>query len=136
MSAAAVYAACRVAGQPQTLADIAPVARVERARIENAYGVLNRELNLPAKPPEPAEFVPRLVSELGLPAAVERRARTLLDDRGAGGGSSPSGVAGGAVLVAAADCGERARFAQTDVAEAAGVTTSTLRTHRDALRRD
>jgi transcription initiation factor TFIIB len=138
MSAAAVYAVCRITGQPQTLADIAPVARVEQSRVENAYGVLNRELQLPARPPEPTAYVPRLVSALELPAAVERRARALLDERAdaIGVGASPPGVAGGAILVAATDCGERGRLTQSALADAAGVTPATLRTHRDALRRD
>ena len=43
MSAAAVYAVCQVTGQPQTFADIAPVARVPRSKVEHAYGVLNRQ---------------------------------------------------------------------------------------------
>jgi transcription initiation factor TFIIB len=136
MSAAVVYAVCRITGQPQTLADMAPVARVDRSTVANAYGVLNRELELPAQPPEPTAYLPRLVSALGLPPAVERQARALLTERAdaTGVGASPPGVAGGAILVAAADCGERGRFTQAALADAAGVTPVTLRTHRDALR--
>jgi len=70
MSAAAVYAVCRVTGQPQTLADIGAVARVPRSKVEHAYGVL---------------------------------------------------------------VGEHQRFTQAALAEVAGVTTATLRSHRDAL---
>ena len=136
MSAAAVYAVCRVTGQPQTLADVAPVARVPQSKVENAYGVLNRQLGLPARPREPAAFLPRLVSALELPASVERQARELLNDRpvsGRGAGAKPVGVAAGAILVAAESVGEHRRFTQADLAEVAGVTTATLRSHRDAL---
>ena len=136
MSAAAVYAVCRVTGQPQTLADIGAVARVPRSKVEHAYGVLNRQLGLPARPREPAAFLPRLVSALDLPASVERRARELLNDRPMserGAGAKPVGVAGGAVLAAAELVGEHQRFTQAALAEVAGVTTATLRSHRDAL---
>lgn len=136
VSAAAVYAACRVTGTPRTLDDVTPLARVSRSKVATAYGMLNYELQLPAKPRKPAVFLPRLISALGLPERVERRARDVLAQRGEGGGTgaNPVGVAGGALLLAAADCEERGRFTQADLAEVAGVSPMTLRKHRDALR--
>ncbi|QZY04146.1 transcription initiation factor IIB family protein [Halobaculum roseum] len=135
MSAAAVYAACRCTGRPETRGDVSRVAQVSRARVDNAYTSLNRELGLPVPPREPATFLPKLVSALELPRAVERRARDVLDASPSvvGTAGHPQGIAGGAILVAARELNVRDRFSQAELATAADVTPVTLRKHRNAL---
>ncbi len=137
MAGASVYAVCRCTGRPETLADITRVSRIDRQRIRTAYRALNTELGLPAAPRTPETFLPKVVSALGLPPAVERRARRLLAQAGdatTAGGGNPAGIAGGAVLVAASAVGVRQQFTQQEVAQIVDVTPVTLRSHRNALR--
>ncbi|WP_321167921.1 hypothetical protein [Halobaculum saliterrae] len=103
--------------------------------MSNAYTVLNRELGLPVPPREPATFLPKLVSALDLPRAVERRARDILHASPSvvETSANPSGIAGGAILVAARELNVRDRFSQAELATAADVTPVTLRKHRNAL---
>ncbi|WP_284032496.1 transcription initiation factor IIB [Halobaculum lipolyticum] len=137
MAGAAVYGVCRCTARSETLGDIVEVSRAERRQIRTAYRTLNTELGLPAAPRTPETFLPKLVSALDLPQAVERRARRLLataDDATIASGGNPAGIAGGAILVAASEVGVREHFTQKAVASLADVTPLTVRTHRDALR--
>ena len=136
MAAAAVYATCRCRGRPETRVEITRFSRVSDTRVRNAYRVLNTELGLPAVPRSPATFLPKLVSALDLPQAVERRAQAILEadpDSDGGSGANPIGIAGGALLIAATDLGVREEFTQRELAHAADVTPVTLRGHRDSL---
>ncbi len=134
MAAGSVYATCRCDGRPQTLADIAAVARVDKSTLRNAYGVLNRELGLPAPPLAPSRFLPRFWSALDFSGAVEQQAAALLEQDGTPEttGSMPAAVAAGAVLVAAGEVWSRS-FSQADLAEVADVSVPTVRRYRDEL---
>jgi transcription initiation factor TFIIB len=128
MAAASVHAACRCAGLPRTLEEIAEVAPVGHRRIRNAYGVLNRELDLPAVPMTPAEYVPRLVSELDLSPATRQRAldiARLSSEAGVGNGCRPTGVAAACVYEAAHAHGER--VTQAALGDLADVSAMTIR---------
>lgn len=135
IAAASVYATCRCDGRPQTIEDIAQVAQVSREKLRNGYGVLNRELGLPATPVDPIRFLPRFVSELDLPKTVERHARAVLEeeDTPETRGSNPAGVAAGALLVGVELANERHRVTQDDVASVADVSIPTVRRYRDEL---
>jgi transcription initiation factor TFIIB len=136
IAAASVYATCRCEGRPQTLEDIAAVAQVSAAKVQNGYSVLNRELGLPAAPIPPERFLPRFVSELGLSRMVEQEARSVLAVEGTPetSGANPAGVAGGALLLGAERANEYRRFTQAELAEVADVSIVTVRNHRDELR--
>lgn len=135
IAAASVYAACRCEGRPQTVEDIGQVAQVSAAKVWHGYDVLNRELELPAIPVAPKQFLPRFVSKLGVSQTVERRARTILaaDETPEVRGANPAGVAAGALLLAAHHEEEVQRFTQADVADISGVSTVTVRRYRDEL---
>ncbi|WP_255152205.1 transcription initiation factor IIB [Halorarius halobius] len=135
IAAASVYAACRCEGRPQTLGDVSRVARASREKVKNGYGVLNRELELPAAPIPPEQYLPRFVSELGLSPGVERVARSVLDrgETPETNGSHPAAVAGGALLVAVQQSADAMRFTQAELAEVADVSIVSLRRYRDEL---
>jgi transcription initiation factor TFIIB len=127
-AAAAVYAVCRSRSIARTVAEVVAVARADEDELRAAYDAMNSDLGLPTGPIDPAEYLPRFATELGLPDDVERRARELLADlqeRDSIGGRQPSGVAV-ACLYAAAKGTEHA-ITQATAAAAAGVTPSTLR---------
>jgi transcription initiation factor TFIIB len=134
IAAAAIYAACRCNGLPRTLEEVARVAAVELSRIENGYRVLNRELELPAKPVTPCSFVTRLASELNVPEQVRHRALELAESGERDGiaiGVQPSGFAAACLYLAGQELGYP--VTQTRLADVAGTSTNTIQSHRDAL---
>lgn len=134
MATASMFGACRCNGQSRHLTDVAPVARVDQSRVENAYGVLNEELGLPTTPVRPTQFVPRLAAKLGCTDAVRRRADALAEqavDAGVTTGVHPAGFAAACLYMAA--CANDAPLTQAAVAAAAEVTVETVRSHRDTL---
>jgi len=135
IAAASVYAGARCLQQPVTLDTVGRVARVTTDRIATAYRTLNAELDLPTEPMGPKSYVPRLVSELQASAHVRRRTERLAETAEAAGitiGSNPVGFAGACIYTAASEAGES--LTQAEVAEAADISTTTLRSNRDALR--
>ncbi|MFB6202556.1 MAG: transcription initiation factor IIB family protein [Halorhabdus sp.] len=135
LTAGSVYAACRRGGYTQTTADVATVARCSGAKVTLGYSVLNRELQLAIEPRTPPEFVPRIASELDCSRETERRARELAKsafEQGIAIGANPAGVAAGCLAVVVED--RDLYVTQADIADAADVSTVTLRKHRDRVR--
>jgi transcription initiation factor TFIIB len=135
MAAASVYAACRCAGHPRTIEEIADRAQTTAEKVRNAYTVLNVELGLPTQTITPEQYVPRYASELNVGRKVERRARELVKraiSEGLANGRNPAGVAGACMLVAAEELDWNPL--QREVAAVAGVTAPTLRKRRDEVR--
>ncbi|MFC6873856.1 transcription initiation factor IIB [Halobellus marinus] len=134
-AAACVYAACRVAGVSRTVAEVVDAAKATEDEQTAAYDAINRELGLPVGPIDPAEYVPRFASRLGLADEVERRAREYVaeaEERGISVGRNPSGVAAACLYTAGRDVG--ADLTQREAAEVADVTPVTLRSTYKQLR--
>jgi len=134
IAAASVYGVCRCNGHSRLLEDVVDAARVEQSRVTNAYKTLNTELGLPAQPVRPSEFIPRLASELEVPAYIRQRARRLAEQSestGVASGVKPSGFAAACLYKAGREEGRW--LTQAEVAEAASVTSTTIRSHRDTL---
>ena len=137
IASASVYAACREDGRIETIDDALGVARVDKVAITNAYNVLNRELGLAVRPRNPAAFVPRLCSELGLDRRVERAACALarrVTSEGVGVGCQPVGVAAGCLAVVIEEDGPA--VTQSKLAKSAGVSIETIRARRDQIREE
>lgn len=135
VAAACLYAASRIDGGALLLSDVARVARVDELRIERAYRNLNRELDLPASPPTPSQYVPQVASAVDCGASVRRAAETFADawqDAYPSKAVNPAGVAAAAVYVASTRLGER--VSRDAVCEAVDVCRPTLRARRDELR--
>ena len=134
IAAASVYGVCRCNGHSRLLDDVVDAARVEQSRVTNAYKTLNTELGLPAQPVRPSEFIPRLASELEVPVYIRQRARRLAEQSestGVASGVKPSGFAAACLYKAGREEGRW--LTQAEVAEAASVTSTTFRSHRDTL---
>ena len=135
IAAASMYAACRCNGLPRTIEEVAAVAAVGSAAIENGYAVLNRELGIPAVPPSPTDFIPRIASAVGISDGTRRLAEEFAEravEEGIGNGCHPGGLAAGCVYAAARSRSERAT--QTELAEVVGVSTVTDRARWEELR--
>ncbi|PGF13891.1 transcription initiation factor IIB [Natrinema sp. CBA1119] len=134
IAAASVYGACRCNGHSRLLDDVVDAARVEQARITNAYKTVNTEFGLPTQPVRPSEFIPRLASELDVPAYIRQRARRLAEQSestGAVSGVKLSGFAAACLYKAGRE--EGWWLTQAEGAAAASVTATTIRSHRDTL---
>ncbi len=123
-----VYAAARQAGVPRSLDEINDVSRVEKDEIARTYRYVIRELGLEVKPADPASYVPRFASSLGLSDEAQHRARELLEnakEKGVHSGKSPVGLAAAAVYAAALLTNEKTT--QAKVSEVADISEVTIR---------
>jgi transcription initiation factor TFIIB len=128
VATASLYAAARQAGVPRSLDEIATVSRVEKMELTRTYRYIVRELGLEVKPADPASYVPRFASDLGLSDETERRARQLLDaarEEGVHSGKSPVGLAAAAIYAAALLTNER--VTQSEVSDVANISEVTIR---------
>ena len=123
-----VYAAARQAGVPRSLDEINDVSRVSKDEIARTYRYVIRELGLEVKPADPASYVPRFASSLGLSDEAQHRARELLEnakEKGVHSGKSPVGLAAAAVYAAALLTNEKTT--QAKVSEVADISEVTIR---------
>ena len=135
VSAAALYAACRQSGVPRTLEEVSRHSRITRKEIGRAYRALVKELKIQPRLPEPADFIPRLVSKLELSPDVERRSRQLLHEveRVELTNAAPISIAAAAVYISSVLMCERRK--QKEVAKAAGLTEVTVRSRYKEISR-
>ena len=127
-AAGAVYATCRLTSVSRTLEEVLTVARASEGELKVAYGVLNRELGLETGPVDPREYLPRFASKLDLPPIVERRAGEHVEtgrEQGLIAGRNPGGFAAACLYAAARELDQR--VTQKEAADAAGITSVTLR---------
>ncbi|WP_232688448.1 transcription initiation factor IIB [Halobacterium zhouii] len=128
VATSALYAAARQANTPRSLDEVANVSRVERDEIARTYRYVARELGLEVAPADPAQYVPRFCSDLGLSEECERRARSLLgsaQQAGITSGKSPVGLAAAAVYAASLLTNER--VTQSAVSDVASISEVTIR---------
>ncbi len=125
---AVIYAACRKAGMPRTLDEIANISGLPKKEIGRAYRAISHELGLKIPLTDPISYVPRYVNALKLSGEAQEKAVGLLRNamrKGLVSGRSPTGVSAAAVYIAGALAGERRT--QKEVADVAGVTEVTIR---------
>ncbi|MHA1732013.1 MAG: transcription initiation factor IIB [Promethearchaeota archaeon] len=128
MTAACIYLACRQCKTPITLSELSDLTKVSPKLIASCCRFVVRRLNLTLKPLNILQYVPKIVSELGLSAGVQEFSNHLLTwtvKRGLLNGRNPSCLAAAAVWAAAQVLGEKCY--QKDIAKVAGVTTVALR---------
>jgi len=126
---AMLYIVCRQYGVPRTLKEIAEVSRSPLKKIRRAYIFLLRKLDIKLAPADPALFIPRFCSELGLSPAIREKAIEIIKrDKGveiATKGWGPIGTAAAAIYIAAIMGGEYRT--EKDIAHVMGTTEITIR---------
>jgi transcription initiation factor TFIIB len=128
MATGSLYAGARQAGVPRTLDELEPVSRVERKEFARAYRYIARELELAMEPTDPAQYVPRVASDLDVPEETEQRAVELLEagkDEAVHSGKNPIGLAAAAIY--AAGRLTNVDVTQHEVADVADVSAVTIR---------
>ena len=134
--AAAVYAACRLMGAPRDLRELEkayPI--VKRKTIAQGYRLLLKHLNLKVPVADPAIYLNKIASKVGLEQETVQEALRILQEahkKGATIGKDPVGMAAAALYMA---CQERNQpITQKDIARAAGVTEVTVRNRFKGLK--
>jgi transcription initiation factor TFIIB len=135
--AAAVYLACRLAGEHVKLDRLAGVLCELEPGLEHrsrngvylearrAFKLLARGLGVNPRPARPEDMLPALASELGLPASAVTEAAKILEAarrRGVHSGKSPRALAAAALYLASGKS-----VTLKNVARAAGITEATVR---------
>ncbi|MCK5390467.1 MAG: transcription initiation factor IIB, partial [Candidatus Thorarchaeota archaeon] len=124
MVGASIYAACRLRKAPRSLEEIARHSRVNRKKIGQHYRLLVEKLQIRMPISDPANYVPRFITELGLPGIVQQKVIEILEmaktNRTLITGRDPRGLAAAAIYIASILTDHR--VTQRDIAMAAGVT--------------
>lgn len=126
--AASIYAACRILKVPRTLDEIADYTKAGRKDVARCYRLLLRHVRLNIPIADPVDFVPRIVSALGLSGVLQRKALEIIQQARRAGltaGKDPAGLAAAAIYIASLQTGERKT--QKEIARAAQVTEVTVR---------
>nr|MDO8100800.1 TFIIB-type zinc ribbon-containing protein [Candidatus Njordarchaeota archaeon] len=126
--AAAVFIACRLAGIPHDIGEISQLAEVKTKNVGRAVRLALGKLEMRLPPPSAKSYVPKYVSDLGLPYEVTSRTIKLLDEAEAKGlatGRDPSCLAGAAIYIAT-KLEERPKT-QVEVAKAVRCSELTIR---------
>ena len=129
MVGASIYAACRLRNAPRSLEEIARHSRVNRKKIGQHYRLLVEKLKIRMPISDPANYVPRFITELNLPGIVQQKVIEILErakeKRTLVTGRDPRGLAAAAIYIASILTDHR--VTQRDIAMAAGVTEVTVR---------
>jgi transcription initiation factor TFIIB len=128
MLSGALYASCRESGAPRTLDEINSVTKVPKREIGRAFRFISRQLGMRILPTDPAEYIPRFASQLGLSGAAVTKALDVLKiakEKELTSGRGPTGVAAAVLYIVSQLMGERRT--QRQVADIAGVTEVTIR---------
>lgn len=133
--AALTYWVLRETKISRPLKEIAKATGTKAKEVAAAYRALRKEGFLHSLPAEPIDFIPRLVSELGLSGEIRNEAIKILKKASATRfveGKNPVVMAATAVYIAA-NMHKVTRVSQKEVANAAGVTEVSIRNHYKEL---
>jgi len=137
ITAASLYAACRLTKTPRSLKEIVNASTRSRKEISRNYRLIQQELILTTPIDDPSKFVSKIASKVRLSQVTENRAIQLLQEASrirAIVGKAPAGLAAAALYIASLIKGEKTT--QRDLAKAADVTEVTVRNRYKRLVRD
>lgn len=138
VASASLLASIKIHRRPLTLEDVRNVSRISpNVSIRSAYGVINRELELPIPPARPIEFLPRILDSLDLQESekneIRQEARSIAIDVEENSliHGSPTGIATGIVDYVA----KRRGFpiTQIEIGDTIDVSPHTVRYNRDKV---
>ncbi len=126
--AASIYAACRRAGMPRTLAEVSKASDVSKKKIGRAYRHITKALKLNLNPTTPSSYIHQFCRKLDLDRRVALKAEEIVEkamEMRITSGKGPTGVAAAAIYIAATMMNQPRT--QKEIAEVAGVTEVTIR---------
>ncbi|WP_420544698.1 transcription initiation factor IIB [Nitrosopumilus sp.] len=135
--AASLYAACRDAETPRTLKDVADAGNLRKKNIAKCYRILHQELDLKMPVVDPIQCVARIASKIGITEKTKRYAVKVLkvaQEHKESAGKDPMSLAAAALYLSCIKNFEDKT--QCNIAEAANVTTITIRNRYKSLKLD
>ena len=139
LAAAALYVACQESKIPRTLNEIAETSQVSVTEVDKSRKSILRQLSIRLSPVASFDFIPRIVSNLGLDGKIQAQATKLArrcERKGITQMCDPRSVAAAAVYIASVRCGKKVpQLAIADVMRLSEVTIrNALRKICDGLR--
>ena len=135
ITAASLYAACRMTQTPRTLREISDQSPIDKKDIARCYRLMLRELNIQMPKPEAQLRVPKIAAKVGVGEKTQQTAVDLLrraTKLKTTAGKDPMGLAAAALYIACVICDEKRT--QKMIADAAGVTEFTIRNRYKGLK--
>jgi transcription initiation factor TFIIB len=135
ISAASLYASCRLTQTPRTLRELSNHSPINKKDIARCYRLLLRELSLQMPIPAAQLRVPKIASKINVGEKIQQRAVDILRKAEAlktTAGKDPMGLAAAALYIACVLNDEKRT--QKMIADAAGVTEVTIRNRYKGLR--
>jgi len=137
---AALYAACRILGNPRTLREILKESlastRIARIRVARFYRRLITELGLRPCCSDPIRYISKVAESMSISGQTQGLAIRILKDareNHLGSGKNPSGFVAAALYIAGLLNNEKRR--QKEISKVAGVADATVRYHCRCLRK-
>lgn len=135
ITAASLYAACRMTQTPRTLREISDQSPIEKKDIARCYRLMLRELKIQMPKPDAQLRVPKIAAKVGVGEKTQQTAVDLLrraTELKTTAGKDPMGLAAAALYIACVMCDEKRT--QKMIADAAGVTEVTIRNRYKGLK--
>jgi transcription initiation factor TFIIB len=135
ITAASLYAACRITQTPRTLREICLQSPIAKKDIARCYRLMLRELDIQMPKPEAQLRVPKIAAMVGVGERTQQVAIEILREATklkTTAGKDPMGLAAAALYIACVMCDEKRT--QKMIADAAGVTEVTIRNRYKGLK--
>ena len=135
ITAASLYAACRITQTPRTLREISRQSPIDKKDIARCYRLMLRELDIQMPKPDAQLRVPKIAAKVGVGERTQQQAVEILREAArlkTTAGKDPMGLAAAALYIACVMCDEKRT--QKMIADAAGVTEVTIRNRYKGLK--
>jgi transcription initiation factor TFIIB len=136
MTAASLYAACRISETPRTLKDVSAASRIRKKDVARCYRLLVRELDLRMPVVDPVKCISKIATGVQISMLTQQRAIRIINEakkKGVVTGKDPMGLAAASLYVACVLEGEKKT--QKEIAEVANVTEVTVRNRYKGLKK-
>ena len=125
---AAVYIACREAGIPKTLKEVADANNLRSKPTAKAYRLIVSEFNMKTPVLDPVKCIAKISNQAALGEKTKRHAIEIMNDvikKEISAGKNPMGLAATVLYITCSKTGQHKP--KKDIAQAAGITEVTLR---------
>ena len=136
ITAASLYAACRMSETARTLKDVSAASRIRKKDVARCYRLLVRELDLRMPVVDPVKCISKIATRVEISTLTQQRAIRIINEakkKGIVTGKEPMGLAAASLYVACVLEGERKT--QKEIAEVANVTEVTVRNRYNGLKK-
>jgi transcription initiation factor TFIIB len=135
MTAASLYAACRMSETSRTLKDVAAASRIRKKDVARCYRLLVRELDLRMPVVDPVKCISKIATKVEISMLTQQRAIRIINEakkKGIVTGKDPMGFAASSLYLACVL--EEEKKTQKIIAEVANVTEVTVRNRYKGLK--